>query len=194
MDQNICESCFLVVWPLCWNCCSCLCTLFWFTNVDSFSYLYFCFFLCLSGFCDDSWKKICWNPVPCPCTEPSPGETQRIGIVLLSSTFLSRIQRFRWQASSILCRLTDADSASKQKENLMFLLHSHLMLVLVLACKWVESCTARVTTVLAPERQAEWAGAGWDLRFWRQQRSYARFRWSCYLTGMAGLYDSFSIL
>lgn len=63
MDQHVCESCFLVVWQLCWRCSFCLCTSFWFTYAGCVSSL-FSSFPCLSGVCDASW-----NPFPCPCSE-----------------------------------------------------------------------------------------------------------------------------
>lgn len=75
------------------------------------------------------------------------GETQWVGIVLLSSNFLPQIQRLRWQASSILC----ADLLMQQKENPVLWLHRHLMLLFVLTCEWVESCTA----LAGPEKQGQ---------------------------------------
>lgn len=68
--------------------------------------------------------------------------------------FLPQIQRLRWQASSILC----ADLLMQQKENPVLWLHRHLMLLFVLTCEWVESCTVPCA---GPER----AGTGWDLLF-----------------------------
>lgn len=93
MDQNVSESCFLVLWPLCWNCCLCLHTLFWFTNVDSFSYLHFICFHVFLGFVMPAGRRYA-GIIDSP-SAVNPGKMQRIGIVLLSLTFLSWIQSFR---------------------------------------------------------------------------------------------------
>lgn len=96
MDQNVCESCFPVVWRLCWSCCSCLCTSFWCTNVGWFSYL--CFLFSISFWV--LWFQLESCSLPLQWT----GETQCVGIVLLSSSFLPQIQRIIHP----LCRPTDA--------------------------------------------------------------------------------------
>lgn len=116
--------------------------------------------ICVFFFSVSFWVLWC-QLESCSLPLQQTGKTQCVGIVLLSSNFLPRIQRFRWQASSILC----ADLLMQQKENPMLWLHRHLMLLLVLACKWVESCTA---CCARPERP----GTGWGLLFWWQQRCY----------------------
>lgn len=125
------------------------------------------------------WCQLESFPLPLQWT----GETQWVRIVLLSSSFLT--QRFRRQASSILC----ADLLMQQKENPMLWLHRHLMLLSVLACKWVQSCTAPCA---GPERAGtEWIpscngsrGATFMLPNWHGSRSCIH----------SGLYSSFSIL
>lgn len=96
------------------------------------------------------WCQLESFPLPLQWT----GETQWVRIVLLSSNFLPQTQKFRWQASSVLW----ADLLMQQKENPMLWLHRHWMLLSVLACKRVESCTALCA---GPER----AGTEWDLLF-----------------------------
>lgn len=128
------------------------------------------------------WCQLESFPLPLQWT----GETQWVRIVLLSSNFLPQTQRFGWQASSILC----ADLLlMQQKENPMLWLHRHLMLLSVLACKWVKSCTAPCAD---PERAGQGGtsssngsrDATFMLPNWDSSRSCIH----------SGLYGSFSIL
>lgn len=111
--------------------------------------------VCVFFFSMSFW--VLWRQLePCSLPLQQTGETQCVGIVLLSSNFLPWIQRFRWQASFILC----ADLLMQQKEN-----PAASDAVFSPGLQWVESCTA---CCACPER----AGTGWGLLFWWQQRCY----------------------
>lgn len=108
MDQNVCDSCFSVLWRLCWSCCSCLYgPSLWFTNVGRVSSLYFHLFPVFLGFV-----------MPVRILSPAPAVNRRDTVSKDSTTELKlSAPDTKVKVTGIICPLCRLTDAAERKSN-----------------------------------------------------------------------------